>query len=109
MIWQVFSIKYLLRKFLILLFQIGEEALAARSNAALFDLSYFCKMYLTGPDAQYAADWLFTAHTDRELEKVVYTCSLNKQGGTEGDMTVIGLNQGVGTLVGPILKVKRHF
>lgn len=88
---------------------IGEEALSARTNAALFNLSYFCKMYLTGPDAQYAADWLFTAHTDREMEKVVYTCSLNKQGGVEGDMTVVALNQGVGTLVGPILKGKGYY
>lgn len=88
-----------------LVHQIGEEALAARSNAALFDMSYFSKMYLTGSEAQLAAEWLFTANTDRELEKVVYTCSLNKFGGVEADMTVVGLNQGLGTLVGPILKV----
>ncbi|KAF5292544.1 hypothetical protein FQR65_LT01690 [Abscondita terminalis] len=88
---------------------IGSEALAARSNAALFNLSYFCKMYLTGPDAQKAAEWLFTSRTDREPEKIVYTCTLNKNGGTEGDLTVVGLSQGLGTLVGPILKGKGYY
>uniref|UniRef100_A0A1Y1MDL9 Sarcosine dehydrogenase, mitochondrial n=1 Tax=Photinus pyralis TaxID=7054 RepID=A0A1Y1MDL9_PHOPY len=88
---------------------IGHEALAARTNAALFNTSYCCKLYLTGPDARKAADWLFTAHTDQELEKIVYTCALNKNGGTEGDATVIGLNQGLGTLVGPILKGRGYY
>ncbi|KAK4886911.1 hypothetical protein RN001_003182 [Aquatica leii] len=88
---------------------IGAEALAARTNAALFNLSYFCKMYLTGPDAQKAAEWLFTARTDRDPEKIMYTCTLNKDGGTEGDVTVVGLSQGLGTLVGPILKGKGYY
>lgn len=85
--------------------QIGEEANAARNNVAVFDLSYFTKMYLTGPDAEKAADWLFTADTDKEPGRVVYTCALNKKGGVEADVTVTALEEGVGTLVGPILKV----
>ncbi|XP_017784647.1 PREDICTED: sarcosine dehydrogenase, mitochondrial [Nicrophorus vespilloides] len=88
---------------------IGEECLAARNNVALFDLSYFTKLYLTGPDAQEAADWLFTANTDREPEKVVYTCSLNSKGGVEADCTVMPLVQGAGRLVGPILKGKGYY
>lgn len=69
-------------------------------------MSYFAKFYLTGPDAQEAADWLFTANTRVIPEKVVYTCALNSQGGTEADVTVVPLDQGLGTLVGPILKVR---
>ena len=26
----------------------------------MFNMSYFAKFYLTGPDAQKAADWIFT-------------------------------------------------
>lgn len=62
-------------------------------------------MYLTGPDAQKVADWIFTADLDKDPKRVVYTCALNKRGGVEADAAVISLNQGVGTLVGPILKV----
>lgn len=62
-------------------------------------------MYLTGPDSQEAADWLFTANVDRVPNRVVYTCALNAKGGIEADVRVIKLQQGLGTLVGPILKV----
>lgn len=62
-------------------------------------------MYLAGPDAEAAARWLFTANLDREPGTVVYTCSLNSRGGVETDCTVIPLQEGVGTLVGPVLKV----
>lgn len=89
--------------------QIGEEALAARNNVALFDLSYFTKMYLTGPDSQEAADWLFTANVDRIPNRVIYTCALNAKGGIEADVRVIKLQQGLGTLVGPILKVRKLY
>lgn len=65
-------------------------------------------MYLTGRDAEKAADWLFTADTDKEAGRVVYTCSLNKKGGVEADVTVTSLGEGVGTLVGPILKVIKN-
>lgn len=87
--------------------QVGEEAMACRTRAAIFNMSYFAKFYLSGPEARQAADWLFTANTRKEPEKVVYTCILNSKGGIEADVTVTGLNQGVGTLVGPILKVRQ--
>lgn len=42
-------------------FQIRKECLSCRNALALFDMSYFGKFYLVGPDARKAADWLFTA------------------------------------------------
>uniref|UniRef100_A0A8C4II14 Sarcosine dehydrogenase n=1 Tax=Dicentrarchus labrax TaxID=13489 RepID=A0A8C4II14_DICLA len=36
------------------------ECLSCRNGVAVFDMSYFGKFYLTGPDAKKAADWLFT-------------------------------------------------
>lgn len=40
--------------------QIGKECLTCREKVAVFNMSYFAKFYLTGPDAQKAADWIFT-------------------------------------------------
>ena len=40
--------------------QIGKECLGCRENVAVFNMSYFAKFYLTGPDAQKATDWIFT-------------------------------------------------
>lgn len=75
----------------------------------MFNLSYFAKMYLTGPDSKEAADWLFTANVDRVPDRVIYTCALNAKGGIEADVRVIKLQQGLGTLVGPVLKVMKYF
>nr|CAH7760943.1 unnamed protein product [Callosobruchus chinensis] len=88
---------------------IKEEAIAARENVALFNMSSFIKMYLTGPDAREAADWLFTANVDQEPGSVHYTCTLNSRGGVEADVMVVPLEEGVGTLVGPILKGKGYY
>lgn len=62
-------------------------------------------MYLTGPDAEQAADWLFTTNLSKNPGRVSYTLSLNSKGGIESDVTVTTLEEGGGTLVGPILKV----
>ncbi|CAB0037881.1 unnamed protein product [Trichogramma brassicae] len=85
---------------------IREEALACRNNAALFDLSYFGKFYLCGPDAQKAADYLFTAKTDSDIDKTVYTTMLNAKGGTEADCTITWILPGSSSVVDPIFKGK---
>lgn len=46
-------------------FQIKKECLACRGAAAVFNMSYFGKFYLVGPDARKAADWLFSADVSR--------------------------------------------
>ncbi|ALC38829.1 CG6385 [Drosophila busckii] len=75
---------------------IGSEALACRNNAVVFNMSYFAKLLLTGPQAQKAADWLFNANTNREPSKTVYTCALNDAGGVEADVTISRLVSGSG-------------
>ena len=40
--------------------QIGKESLTCREGVAVFDMSLFGKFYLTGRDAQKAADWICT-------------------------------------------------
>ncbi|KAK5643152.1 hypothetical protein RI129_006997 [Pyrocoelia pectoralis] len=69
---------------------IREEALSARNNVALFDLSHFGKMLLTGDDAERAAKWLFTAKIiDSNL--FTYSCTLNERGRLEGYLRIVGL------------------
>lgn len=51
------------------LFKIGQESINCRTKASLINISYFCKMFLTGPQAKDAADWIFTADTDKEPNK----------------------------------------
>lgn len=85
--------------------QISDEALACRETAALFEMSYFGKLYLTGPDAQAAADWVFTADTRRPLGSTMYTCILNKLGRVEGNLTISVVETGQGSPADPIFRV----
>ncbi|XP_047425907.1 sarcosine dehydrogenase, mitochondrial [Mugil cephalus] len=77
---------------------IKSECLSCRSGVAVFDMSYFGKFYLTGPDAKKAADWLFTADVNKKPGSTVYTCMLNKRGGAEADLTVSRLEPGAANL-----------
>ncbi|XP_037949767.1 sarcosine dehydrogenase, mitochondrial [Teleopsis dalmanni] len=88
---------------------IGAEAMACRNNAVVFNMSYFCKLYLEGPQAQKAADWIFTGNTNRDVKKTVYTCALNDCGGVEADVTVSRLESGAGTVLSPKLNGQGHY
>uniref|UniRef100_A0A8D0HF58 Sarcosine dehydrogenase, mitochondrial n=1 Tax=Sphenodon punctatus TaxID=8508 RepID=A0A8D0HF58_SPHPU len=67
---------------------IRHECLTCRNAVAVFDMSYFGKFYLLGPEARQAADWLFTADVSKAPGSTVYTCMLNQRGGVESDLTV---------------------
>ncbi|XP_042336000.1 sarcosine dehydrogenase, mitochondrial isoform X2 [Sceloporus undulatus] len=73
---------------------IRNECLTCRNALAVFDMSYFGKFYLVGPEAQKAADWLFTADVRKPPGTTIYTCMLNKRGGVESDLTVSPINPG---------------
>ena len=62
--------------------------MAARYDAALFNMSYFGKFFLSGADAKTAAEWIFSNRMDGPIGKTIYTCMLNKKGGIEADLTV---------------------
>lgn len=62
------------------------------------------KFYLSGPDAQAAADWLFTADTRTPVGEIVYTCLLNGKGNVEADVLVTAVETGSSGLIDPILK-----
>ncbi|KAK0090478.1 hypothetical protein PV325_013384 [Microctonus aethiopoides] len=88
---------------------IGAEALACRNKAALFDLSCFGKFYLCGPQSKEAANYLCTANVDREINRIVYTCMLNKQGKVEADCTVTSIEAGSGGVADPIFQGKAFY
>ncbi|XP_063000498.1 sarcosine dehydrogenase, mitochondrial [Elgaria multicarinata webbii] len=67
---------------------IRDECLTCRNALAVFDMSYFGKFYLVGPEARKAADWLFTADVSKPPGATTYTCMLNRHGGVESDLTV---------------------
>ncbi|XP_064088685.1 sarcosine dehydrogenase, mitochondrial-like [Macrobrachium nipponense] len=67
---------------------LAKECLSCREAAAIFDLSHFGKFHLVGPDAQQAADWIFSANVNKSPGSTVYTCMLNQWGGIEADLTV---------------------
>uniref|UniRef100_A0A8C9X2I1 Sarcosine dehydrogenase n=1 Tax=Sander lucioperca TaxID=283035 RepID=A0A8C9X2I1_SANLU len=51
---------------------IKNECLTCRHGVAVFDMSYFGKFYLSGPDAKKAADWLFTADVNKKPGDAYY-------------------------------------
>ncbi|KAG0711741.1 Sarcosine dehydrogenase, mitochondrial [Chionoecetes opilio] len=72
-------------------FQSGANRAGVRGlqeQAAVFDMTSFGKYFLTGPDAQKAADWIFSADMTRAAGSTVYTCMLNQRGGVEADLSV---------------------
>ena len=79
--------------------------MATRTAAALFNMSYFGKYYLTGPQAQEAADWVFSARMDAEVGKTIYTCMLNEKAGIEADLTVSVIESGAGSSADPSFMV----
>ncbi|XP_013144694.1 PREDICTED: sarcosine dehydrogenase, mitochondrial [Papilio polytes] len=88
---------------------IGEEALSCRNAAALFNMSYYGKFYLTGPDAQRTALLAFTADLTKKDDRVVYSLLLNDKGGVEADVTVSILDGGSGQLHEPIFKGRGYY
>ena len=62
--------------------------MATRHDAALFNMSYFGKFFLSGNDAEAAAEWVFSNRMDGPVGKTIYTCMLNNKAGIEADLTV---------------------
>jgi heterotetrameric sarcosine oxidase gamma subunit len=71
----------------------AEEHAATREAVALFDLTSFAKIDVTGPDALRLAQHVCTNDVDVPVGKVVYTLFLNRNGGIENDGTVTRLGE----------------
>jgi glycine cleavage system aminomethyltransferase T/glycine/D-amino acid oxidase-like deaminating enzyme len=72
---------------------IGAEHLACRERAALFDLSSFAKLELSGPGAAALLERLCANHVAGAPGRIVPTQMLNRRGGIECDLTVTRLDE----------------
>lgn len=69
----------------------AEEHRAAREAVALFDLSSFAKIEVTGADALRLLQRVCTNDVDTAVGRLAYTLFLNRRGGIENDGTVTRL------------------
>ena len=70
---------------------IGAEHSAARERVALYDLTPFTKLEVSGPGALAYLQWLTANQMDRPIGKVTYTAMLNARGGIRCDVTITRL------------------
>ena len=70
--------------------QAGEHR-ATRERVALYDLSAFTKLEVSGPGALRFLDSITANRIDRPVGKVVYTALLNENGGIQCDLTLTRL------------------
>ena len=66
------------------------EHRAAREGAALFDLSSFGKLKISGSGAEAAMEWCASSEVgSADTGRVIYTQMLNERGGVESDLTIV--------------------
>jgi len=69
------------------------EHQAARERVALFDLTAFTKLEVSGPGALAYLEGLASNRMDQPQGKVTYTAMLNQRGGIQCDLTVARLDE----------------
>jgi 4-methylaminobutanoate oxidase (formaldehyde-forming) len=67
---------------------VREEHVAARERVALFDLSSFGKIELSGPGALPLLQRLSDSNIEKPVGSAIYTQFLNSHGGVEADLTI---------------------
>jgi glycine cleavage system T protein len=72
---------------------IGAEHRATREGVALFDLTPFTKLEVTGPKALDYLQFLTANQMDRPVSRVTYTAMLTERGGIMCDLTVTRLDR----------------
>lgn len=73
--------------------RVGQEHQAARERVALFDLTSFGKIEVSGPGALKLLQRLADGDIDKPVGSAVYTQFLNTNGGVEADLTVTRLGE----------------
>lgn len=67
---------------------VRNEVMAAHEHAAVFDLSSFGKIDITGPDAEALLMQTCAGHVNRKPGSVIYSAVLNDRGTFESDITL---------------------
>lgn len=75
--------------------RVGEEHRATRERVALFDLTSFGKIEVTGADALALLQRVTDSNIDKPAGSTIYTQFLNTRGGVEADVTVSRLSDDV--------------
>jgi glycine cleavage system aminomethyltransferase T/glycine/D-amino acid oxidase-like deaminating enzyme len=70
---------------------VAAECAAVQNNVALFDLSFYTKILVTGRDATAVLNRIAANQVDVPLGRIVYTPWLNEKGGIEADLTITRL------------------
>ena len=83
------------------------ECRAARTGAALFDLSTYAKFLAQGPDTLGWLQRLSASDVDVPVGRVVYTTWCNERGGVEMDPTVTRLGEDRFLIAAPTLAQRR--
>lgn len=71
----------------------GAEHLATRDGVALFELSSFVKIEVSGPGAADYLEYLSANKVAQDIGKVCYTSLLNDNGGIKADLTITRLEE----------------
>ena len=69
----------------------GAEHLVTRDRAALYDLTAFTKLEVSGPGALSFLQYVSAHQIDRPVGKVIYTSLLDRNGGIKCDLTITRL------------------
>ena len=72
---------------------VAAEHVAARERVAMFDLTPFAKLEVTGPGAMDALQRITANRMDRPVGSIVYTSMLTPGGGIKCDLTVTRLGE----------------
>ncbi|GAB3190258.1 GcvT family protein [Nesterenkonia suensis] len=72
---------------------IEAEHLAMRERAAMFDLTAFSVIDITGPAALEGVQRVAMANVDRAVGRVIYTPLLDARGGFRSDLTIVRLGK----------------
>jgi glycine cleavage system T protein len=73
--------------------RVGQEHQATRERVALFDLTSFGKIEVSGPGAVKLLQRLADSDIDKPVGSAVYTQFLNTNGGVEADLTITRLGE----------------
>lgn len=73
--------------------RVGQEHQATRERVALFDLTSFGKIEVSGPGALKLLQRLADSDIDKPVGSAVYTQFLNTHGGVEADLTITRLGE----------------
>eukprot|EP00005_Dracoamoeba_jomungandri_P007618 CAMPEP_0174273762 /NCGR_PEP_ID=MMETSP0439-20130205/55685_1 /TAXON_ID=0 /ORGANISM="Stereomyxa ramosa, Strain Chinc5" /LENGTH=849 /DNA_ID=CAMNT_0015365135 /DNA_START=78 /DNA_END=2624 /DNA_ORIENTATION=- len=91
------------------------EYYGCRENVAIFDMSSFGKLRISGKDAKDALSWLCSNNVDRKIGSTIYTQMLNPFGGIESDITFSRIGEeeyyavtGAGTVVRDHHYISKH-